>query len=206
MALVTVITLLFPQVGRRENRVLALPSQLSLDNWEQTASASLVENPETELQFNQVHSGQEYQYQQSKQAVTVALRFISPTHGSINAFLENIYDESLLEAYQGGKTRSVSEVGSYQLFSDGEKAYLSACLVPDGESTATRDRYAQQSDANVFDLKTLLPRLVGLRSVRERRCLWVHLSTPLQGESPEAREEVLEEVFKEGYPQWQRLF
>lgn len=206
MALVTVITLVFPQVGRRENRVLAFPSQLSLENWEQTESASLVENPETELQFNGLHAGQQYQYQQSNQDVTVALRFISPTHGSINAFLENIYDESRLEAYKAGKTRSLSDVGSYQLFRDGEKAYLSACLVPDGKSTATRNQYAQQSDANVFDIKTLIPRLVGLRSLRERRCLWVHLSTPLEGESPEAKEDVLEAVFQEGYPQWQELF
>lgn len=206
MAIVTVITLVFPQVGRRENRVLAFPSQLSLNNWKETSSSSLVENPETELLFNGLHSGQEYNYQQGNEEVTVALRFISPTHGSINAFLEDIYDESLLEAYAAGKTRSLSEVGSYQLFSDGEKAYLSACVIPDGESTATHSGYTRQSDANVFDIKTLLPRLVGLRSVRERRCLWVHLSTPLEGESPEASEEVLEEMFKEGYPQWQGLF
>ncbi|MFW6296206.1 MAG: hypothetical protein ACOC04_03335, partial [Halothece sp.] len=143
---------------------------------------------------------------QEGQNVTVALRFFSPTFGNVENYLRRSYGSSQQEAYREGENRNISSLGNYQVFNDGETAYLTACITPEGKSTVSVSDYVSQTNATVFHPKGILPRLTGERSLRERRCLWVHLSTPLEGESPEAKEDVLEAVFQEGYPQWQGLF
>ena len=206
MLVATAITVIIPDIGRREIQPLSFPIQLSLAGWNLEKSQSLVENPETKLRLHRLRSGQKYQYQKPTEEVTVALRFFSPTHGNVESYLKRNYDDSITEAFLEGETRSFSKLGNYHLFSDDQSVYLSACIRPQGKSTVTVTEYVNQTNAGVFRLEGIIPRLLGKRSLRERRCLWVHLSTPLQGDSLEAKEEVLEQVFQKGYSQWQGLF
>jgi len=207
IASATVITILIPQIGRREIPSLQFPSQISLSDWKQANSFPLVTNPETELVFHRLRSGREYHYRKEQAQVDVALRFVSPTYdGRVKTFIEKAYSESLKEAYQQGNTSYFPNLGHYRLFKDKEKAYLSACLTPIFESTVDNGQYSNLSNEHFFNPKTLIPRLLGQQSFRERRCLWVNLSTPLNPDSPETSYQILESVFKAGYPEWQGLF
>ncbi len=206
MAGITIATLLMPQVGRREIKSLQFPSQVTLSGWEEQNSVSLVDNPETGLQLHRLRSGQKYHYQQQGTEVTAALRFFSPTFGNIEHYVKKTDDPPLQKAYAQGKTSYLPDLGTYRLFNDQETAYLSACLTPEGESTINVAAYVNKTNRGIFNWETLIPRLLGQRSLRERRCLWVHLSTPLQQDSPEDSYRRLESVFKTGYSQWQGLF
>jgi len=206
MASATVITLLVPQIGRREIPPLQFPSQLSLSDWTQGNSISLVTSPETELTHHRLRSGQEYQYQKQQMQVKAALRFISPTFGNVEKYIPETYDKAFQEAYQQGNTNYLSNIGYYHLFKDEQQAYLSACLTPTFESTVSQRQYVSKANRQVFNWKTLIPRLLGKTNLRERRCLWVNLSTPLNSDSPETSYQLLESVFKAGYPKWRGLF
>ncbi|QDZ41234.1 cyanoexosortase A system-associated protein [Euhalothece natronophila Z-M001] len=206
MLIVTAVTVIVPEVGRREMSPLRFPSQITLAGWNLENSEPLVDEPETELSLHRLRSGQEYEYQQGDNEIAIALRLYSPTFGNVESYVRRIYGSSHREAYREGEDRYLSGIGNYRVFHDEETAYLTACVAPEGESTVSVSDYVNQTNATVFSPQGVIPRVLAQRSLRERRCLWVHLSTPLQGESPEAREEVLEEAFEEGFPKWQRLF
>ena len=205
MLAVTVITFIIPSIGRREVQPLQFPNQLSLAGWNLENSQSLVDTPETKLRLHRLRSGQKYQYQQRGENVTVALRFFSPTFGNVEDYLRRTYGNSQQEAYGEGEERAISGLGNYRVFNDGETAYLTACIAPEGRSTVSISDYVNQTNATVFNPEEIVPRLTGKRSLRERRCLWVYLSTPLEGDSLTASEQRLEVVFREGYSQWQGL-
>lgn len=67
-----------------------------------------------------------------------------------------------------------------------QQAYLDACINPQGGSTFTSDLF----DANRirYDLQfaRLLPWLLGHQELRDKRCLWTHLSIPLDRSSSDA--------------------
>ncbi|MDR9404346.1 MAG: cyanoexosortase A system-associated protein [Halothece sp. Uz-M2-17] len=206
MMAVTIATFIMPEIGRREIQPLQFPPQMNLSGWTEEKSIPLVNQPETKLRFERLRSGREYHYQQQEAKVTAALRFSSPTVGRLENYIKQTYPESLTTAYQQGNTRYIPNRGNYHLFQDDEKAYLSACLTPTGESTVDFTNYVNKANRNMFEWQTLIPRLLGQKSFRERRCLWVNLSTPLNPDLPETSYKILESVFKTGYPQWQGLF
>lgn len=203
---VTMATLIIPEVARREIQPLQFPSKVTLSGWTEEKSIPLVKQPETKLRFDRLRSGREYHYGQQEAKVTVALRFSSPTVGRLENYIKQTYPKPLETAYRQGNTRYIPNRGNYRLFQDDEKAYLSACLTPTGESTVDFQNYVNKANRQVFNWQTLIPRLLGEKSLRERRCLWVNLSTPLNSNSPETSYQLLESVFKTGYPKWQGLF
>lgn len=208
VATVTMITLVFSEVGRREIQPIRFPSQLSLSGWNKENSASLVdqkEETETLLRLDQIRSGKQYRYESGGSQITVNLRFLSPTFGDVEGYVKNTYDQSLHSAYKRGKTIQDRDLGYYRLFRDEKRAYLSACLTSQGESTVTVAGYRSKVNGDVFDGSDFLPRLLGWESLRERGCLWVHLSTPLE-KSPDRSYRRLESAFQAGYSQWQGLF
>lgn len=214
VAAIALYTVLFPQVGRRQMPSINFPNQLTLSKWKTANSVPLLyketeeNDPENNSNFNQITSGKQYKYRQQGTEVTVELRLIEGTLGSVKNFVKNytsLEEEVAEEAFQKGKTRSQPELGRYRLFTDKTHAYLSTCLSPQGESTVSQNNFIRKMNRNIVD-EHLLSKILGQRSFRERRCLWVHLSTPLAEQSPEKSYRVLESVFQQGYSKWQGLF
>jgi cyanosortase A-associated protein len=101
----------------------------------------------------------------------------------------------------------MEEIGNYQLFRDQTHAYLSACITSQGKSTISTSNFIRKVNRNLLKMNPrLLSGIIGKQSLRERSCLWVNLSTPLETDSPEKSYSILESVFKKGYPKWQELF
>jgi len=203
---VTLATMMIPQIGRREIKPLQFPSRITLSGWNEQKSVPLINNPDTKFQRNRLRSGQKYHYRQQQNQVTVALRFSSPTVGRVEKYIKKTYDQGIKKAYQQGSTKYIPNLGHYRLFTHQDKAYLSTCLTPTGESTVDFLNYVNKANWKIFEWQSLMPRLLGKQSLRERRCLWVNLSTPLDNNSPEKSYRRLESVFKQGYPKWQGLF
>jgi cyanosortase A-associated protein len=206
MTLITLGTFFFPQIGRRQVQPLNFPSQLSLNGWKREKSSPIVEEKDPVNKYIQkFRSGQRYQYRQNGTPVTVELRHIGGTFGNVGNFISTYRD--LGDAYQGGKEHSLDGIGRYKLFSDQTHAYLSACITSQGKSTIGLSGFVRKMNRNLLKLNPrLLSGMIGKQSLRERNCLWVNLSTPLETDSPEKSYSLLESVFKKGYPKWQELF
>jgi len=208
VTLVSLSTLFSPQIGRRQVPPLSFPSQITLNGWNRESSFPLSEDESqgnNNQYIQQFRSGQHYQYRQNDTEVTVELRHLGGTFGNVGGFVGRY--SNLGDAYQKGEVRSIEGLGRYQLFTDETHAYLSTCITSQGTSTIGMSEFVYKMNRNLLNVNSrLLSGLIGTRSLRERNCLWVNLSTPLQQGSPEKSYRVLESVFKKGYSKWQGLF
>lgn len=206
VAMVTVYTLLVPTAANRPVKPLNFPERLALTGWESGETEPLRETrPQADAVYNRVRSGQSYRYFQAGIPLELELRYMITTSGDIHSYLrsQGLFPEA---GFQHQEIRELPEIGTYKLFADQQQAYLSACINPDGSSTVTAEQF--QRNRLVHDLRPhrLLPWLVGRASLPDRRCLWVHLSTPLQGDSRQVSYQRLEKAWQQGYPQWRSLF
>jgi len=203
MTLITLGTFFFPQIGRRQVSPLNFPAQLTLNGWNREKSSPISEeNDQVNQYIQQFRSGQRYQYRQNGTQVTVELRHIGATFGNIGNFIGTY--SNLGDAYQGNKVDSIERIGDYKLFSDQSHAYLTACITSQGKSTIRQSDFIHKMNRNLLNINSrLLLGIIGKQSLRERNCLWVILSTPLNQNSPEKSYRLLESVFQY---KWQSLF
>jgi cyanosortase A-associated protein len=206
IAFVTFFTILFPQVGRRQVPPLTFPSQLDLNGWIKESSFPLSEGKsQVDNKIQQFRSGQQYQYRQQDTEITIELRHIGGTFGNVKKLIRTYTEQD--SAYQEGNLHSLKGIGNYRLFHDKNHAYLTTCITAQGESAISSTHFIRKMNRNLLKLNgDFLSGLIGQTSLRDRNCLWVHLSTPLQQDSPEDSYRRLESVFKAGYSQWQGLF
>jgi len=100
-----------------------------------------------------------------------------------------------------------NEFGSYSLFTEQDNAYLSSCINPRGETTVTAAQFTQ--NRYTYDLKVdrLIPILLGQTTLQDARCLWVHMTLPINPEqSQEETFQTLETTWADWYETWQPRF
>ena len=94
------------------------------------------------------------------------------------------------------------EVGYHALFSDRDRAYLTSCISPRSPSNVTQRQFSRHRYQNDLQWQVALDWLQGKASIRDRRCFWILLSTPLtQADSSEdyrALETVWQDVYRWG--------
>jgi len=215
LALAVAYMLLVPAAGARSVPPLAFPPQVTLPGWEQVATAPLSEiRPEDSRRFDLIRSGQEYQLQRAarganrpvtaaSEALTVQLRYVVGTLGNVDNMMQNqeIFPKG---GFDDVEMRDAPSTGSYRVFHDGDRAYLSACIDPNGRSVATMGEFIANRRETVTP-ERLGGWLLGRHPLRDRRCLWAHLFAPLEGQSPQALYPTLETAWQAGYSQWQGL-
>ena len=69
-------------------------------------------------------------------------------------------------------------IGSYGLFSEGNKTYLTTCIHSQGKTAFTYQQFAELANHNLH--RRLLPWILGLSDLRNWNCLWVNISLSLQ--------------------------
>ncbi len=75
--------------------------------------------------------------------------------------------------------RYLEAIGHYILFSDQDRAYLSACINPRGDSTVTEAQFTQNQNAFDITPDRFGLYLLGVKELRDTRCLFVIMSIPL---------------------------
>ncbi len=178
----------------------ALPTNVSLPDWQTVSSAPLPPIPES-------IASRQYEYRHGTKSVHVEMRYMLGD-GDVNRFL------FIFTPIRQGNVRLVikhqSRVGFYGVLPDRGRAYLSACINPRGESTVTEHQFAQNRHA--YDLKAarVLPWLLGQQPLLDRRCLWTLMSVPLPTASDSAAlteaYESLENAWFAWYDWWQPHF
>jgi len=154
------------------------PEQIPLAGWQFIpASASGQTPPPAHPQLAQASgyvNGKSYGYKQGSYYLNISIRYLNPTIGDVKAFAYNFNNHlptDLQVRYQSG-------LGHYGLYSSARESHLSACLVPGGVATVTREQFVQTR----YGLDLRLPRLFfwlgGTIPLLNNQCLWVKMSMP----------------------------
>jgi cyanosortase A-associated protein len=153
-----------------------------------------------------VISGYQYHYKQGNQTLTIEMRYLTH-HSPINVSdLLNAHPSQNFSRYQPTiMIREKSGIGFHGLFTMQNQAYLSSCINSGGTSTFSSNQIARTPMSYDVFLPRLWSWLLNQSQLSDPRCLWVHLSTPVQS-SPEAAYQSLEQVWQAWYPEWQVRF
>ena len=184
------------------------PPEVSLPQWRLVESQSLeVVNKDGEAGSTFL-VGRHYQYLQNNYPLDIEMRYVVRTEGEVNKFIVDhpAIQSSPPEDELSGKVIHRQEIGSYLLFVHQERAYLSACINPRGESTVTKEQFRQNQDTYDTQVSRLLPVLLGREYWRDNRCLWTYMSLPLQDSSLEKTYPLLEQAWESWHEWWTRNF
>ncbi|KAM3114117.1 cyanoexosortase A system-associated protein [Phormidesmis sp. 146-33] len=187
-----------PNQPRAAATPFVFPDAIALPGWKSAGNRSLADHP---IRRNFI-AGKVYQYSQNQSIVDVEIRYLVDTDGDVEHYLRD-YQKSLTN--DRSRIRHQPGIGFYQVFSDQNKAYLSVCINPQGGSTVTGIQFRDNRNAHDLRIDRIAPWLFGRSNLRDFRCLWTHLSTPLKN-SPEETYATLESAWTVWYSSWQLRF
>lgn len=211
--LVLTKAILFPASSNRTVTAFVFPSVVPLNGWQPLASHPLVtqssatescldciKETQTNKQVNYL-SGRQYQYIQNGLSLNIEMRYLVNTVGDVKEYIKQNTNIHLAKV----TLRQQTGIGYYNLFSDRSKAYLSTCINPRGGATVTDRQFKQ--NRNTYDLQSrIVPWLLGQQELKDNRCLWTHISTPLKGTTPDRTYQFLETAFVSWYQWWYPRF
>lgn len=174
------------------------PSEVPLAEWQSLPSQSLF--TPIVWQPNLITS-RNYQYQQNNLSLDIEMRYLVPTSGNVKELLQT-YTTIPVSA----QIRQQEEVGFYYLLIDQQRAYLSSCINPRGKTTVTPQQFTENGNRHDLQLNRFLPWLMGKVQLRDRRCLWTHLSISVEDLSPSEAYQTLEKAWFSWYHWWQPRF
>lgn len=170
--------------------------KISLEQWQFKKNESL---PKPKKLYLELIAQKRYQYIRNNLPLDIEMRYV--TDGNVPKLIKkftSIASSSTVQKKEG--------IGYYGLGIDQKRAYLSACINPYGNSTFTEEQFNQNRFHYEMQPKHLLSWLLGQQQLQHKRCLWSHLSIPLNNSSPETAYQVLESVWFSWYQWWQPRF
>lgn len=198
--LATIYALLAPNAGNSAVADFEFPQSIQLTNGKAIRSNQEIKTDESksESESETVKAHQKYQYIQQS-AIDLEMRYIVNTAGNVETYLQR-YTEIAPEIIEAKQIKQ-SQTGYYTLFNSQERAYLSSCISPRSLSNVTPKQFSQYRYQNDLNLQTGWNWLRGKASIRDHRCLWVHLSTPIVSDT-QAAYETLETIWSDVYHWW----
>ena len=202
---VALYSLINPEVGNHSVSTFTFPPQIPLADWEYQGKHNIeVDKFNSKDSQDVVQSAIRYRYKENDTPLNIDIYYLTDTRGHLESLLSKrleIDSESL-------QTQKIEQQanGYYSLFSDRDRTYLSSCLNPTGKSTVTQKQFSQNLNQRPLDLELLKNWLLGKASIRDRRCLWVTISTPQNSGSFLQSSDILEQVWQTWYEWWQPRF
>ena len=158
-----------------------------------------------------VATGMSYRYQSSK-PIEIEIRYITDGVGNrptMDAMLP-VFTQVPITVLRPSTMKEQPGLGFYSLFVDKKTAYFGTCINPQGITTVTGDQFHANSNPNPLTtgipIDRLLPWLLGKQTLRDSRCLWTILSTPIDPAAPDATIKTLETVGVNWIRWWQVHF
>ncbi len=199
---------IFPTIGDRSVADFKFPQRIELASGKAMSSVPGTLLTSIDLQQSEpdepetseiVKAYQKYQIQQ-QQNLTVEISYLVDTRGDVETYLQR-YTSIPPENIKTKQIKQIEGVGYYTLLDNNNRAYLSSCISPRSLSNVTQRQFSQYRYQNDLNPKVGWNWLKGKASIRDRRCLWVHLSTPLES-NPEASYQTLEQTWQDLYQWW----
>ncbi len=188
--------ILLPNAEKTTLAAFLFPETVPLSEWQLNTKYS---QPTSTKEDSNLIAQKHYQYIQKDVSLDIEMRYMT------------IFDVSqLIREYtsisSSPEVRQREKVGYYGLGIDKGRAYLSACINPQGSSTFTYQQFSQNRSLYDRPQQRLLPWLLGKKPIEDKRCLWAHLSIPVKNSTPEAAYKKLENVWFSWHQWWQLRF
>ena len=148
-----------------------------------------------------IKSQQRYQYIGSGTKMRLDISYLVGTRGDVETYLSN-YTDIAPEIIKAKIVKQLDGVGYHALFSGKNRAYLSSCISPRSLSNVTQKQFSQNRYENDLRWQVGWDWLRGKASIRDRRCLWILLSTPIDTPNTQAAYQILEKVWRDVYQYW----
>jgi cyanosortase A-associated protein len=220
-------------IGSLANTIINNPTKLNL---QEPAAINFPQNiPLTELTIlsskaltthtfknGKLATGMAYQYQpitasattlaKQPQSVNIEIRYITDGVANWPNIAVQIEEFTKIppEVIKTATTKEQPGVGEYSLFVDRQTAYFSTCINPRGISTVSGDRFIINNNPNPFkggvNFDRILPWALGRQTLRDPRCLWTILSTPIDPKNPDPTIKMLETSGVNWVQWWQAHF
>jgi cyanosortase A-associated protein len=186
--------ILFPVANKSDVTTFVFPEKIPLPQWQQGTGKPI---PQATPKNLAVTAQKSYRYTQNNLPIDIEMRYVKS--GDVPSFIKTFTAIST-----SATVHQHQEIGFYGLGIDKQRAYLSACINPQGDSTFT----SQQFNQNLYNLnsKNILSWLQGRRNLKDQRCLWTHLTVNLENSSPETAYQILENVWFSWYRWWKPQF
>jgi cyanosortase A-associated protein len=181
------------------------PPSVSLESWQSVESKPLPNN--TKKEKPKYIAGIHYRYTLNNRPLDIEMRYLAENDGEVDLFLKTYTAIPTASDRFKPLLRQQEKLGFYNLFTHEGRAYLSACINPRGGSTVNLEQFRSNRDTYDMTADRWLPWLLGQAELRDKRCLWALLSTPLKKkESPEQAYKILEQAWLPWYQSWMPNF
>lgn len=185
---------------------LIFPENIELAQAKTTNSEAIIDTKNFPFKPKYL-SGQSYRFLVDNQPIDIALRYAAGTEGDIPLFLKELINIEFKDDEFRQKIVRRDPIGYYAAFTYQDRAYLTACINPRGISTVTKEQFDDNASNHVMDRDVLIGWLLGQRDLRDRRCLWTLISTPLTSDRDrEAVTQKLEKIWISWYEWWKPKF
>lgn len=181
-----------PSLEQEVEGKFAFPTDVPLSGWQPLGSEE-IEKP----------SGHIYRYGKDNHRLDLQMNYVIDANANQKYFRQ--YDPTSTDVSTTIIQRE-SQQGFYHLSTEKNRAYLRACIDPQGRSTITYDQFIRNRYVNDLQFKRILPWVLGEVTLRDHRCLWTHLSIPIQGTSPDPAYEILEAAWFPWQTWWKGHF
>ncbi|WP_375491596.1 cyanoexosortase A system-associated protein [uncultured Nostoc sp.] len=191
--------ILFPNPVKPKVNTFVFPEEVPLAKWQLSVSSPIEsltkENPNLVAEKH-------YRYVKNDLPLDIQMRYLQNLYNAdIGAYIKQDFAVTSPPVM-----RQQKGVGYYGVGVEKQKAYLSSCINPRGNSTFTHPQFRENRYFQDITFDRIMPLLQGKEALLDKRCLWVHLSIPLRKSSPEAAYQVLEQVWFSWYRWWQPRF
>lgn len=187
------------------------PQTIGLTGWQMLESKPLAAHS---FPNGMVATGKLYRYQSQGAIATtppidIEVRYITDgvaNRPTVDAMLP-IFTKIPASVLQP-TTMKQSQLGFYSLFVHQQKAYFSTCINPQGIATVTGDQFHNNSNPKLDTqaIARLVPWLLGQQTLRDSRCIWTVLSTPIDRATSNDRIKSLETIGVSWIRWWQLHF
>ncbi|MCC0176482.1 cyanoexosortase A system-associated protein [Waterburya agarophytonicola K14] len=206
--LVIAYTLINPTAGNRPVANFRFPQHIKLDSVKAIAlldskdriEPSVDPSATIEVKQEKIKARQTYEYTHQKSQISLEMSYLVDTRGDVGAYLHQ-YTKIPTEAIDTKQIEEIPGIGHHTLLTNGDRAYLSSCISPRSPSNVTQKQFSQYRYQHDLKLTIAWEWLQGKASIRDRRCLWIQLSTPLVGDR-QAAYQTLETTWKDVYRWW----
>lgn len=198
--------ILFARSWERKTTKFVFPKTIDLPRWQQKTSNFII----TPLAKNPDYiSGESYHYIHKNSYIDfidIEMGYLAYSNGDVQSLLKQYIANNLDFRNINPVVRHRPEIGFYGLFVHKGKAYLSACINPQGGSTFNAQQFLQNQIKPDVLSSRFLPWLFSGEKLRDQRCLLTKLSVPLNDSSPNNAYSTLDQAWIDWYRWWRPRF
>ena len=160
---------------------------------------------ENDVHEDVIASAKSYTYSKDDIVLTAEMRYLVGTRASVYYKLE-AQNDIPKEILGKADIQNLENIGFHTLFTYQNRAYLSSCINSRGGTTVTQKQFSQNRYVQDLKYNLLLPWILGKESLRDRRCLLVNLSIPIDHVQSATAYTILQSAWEDWYQWWQPNF